>query len=41
LHEVQGEVEAWVQMMDVGPWISQKCASEICASQVSLAPSER
>jgi hypothetical protein len=31
LQEVQGEVEAWVQMIDVGPWISQKCASEICA----------
>jgi hypothetical protein len=30
LQEPQGEVEAWVQMIDVGPWTSQKCASEIC-----------
>lgn len=29
LQEPQGEVEAWVQMMDVGPWVSQKCAREI------------
>lgn len=30
LQVAQGEVEAWVQMMDVGPWVSQKWASEIC-----------
>lgn len=29
LQALQGEVEAWVQMIDVGPWTSQKCASEI------------
>lgn len=29
LHVVQGAVVAWVQMMDVGPWISQKWAREI------------
>lgn len=36
LQEPHGEVEACVQMIDVGPWISQKCASEICEAQVSL-----
>lgn len=30
LHVVQAEVEAWVQMMEVGPWTSQKWAKEIC-----------
>jgi hypothetical protein len=30
LQEPHGEVEAWVHMIDVGPWTSQKCASEIC-----------
>jgi hypothetical protein len=35
LQDAQGRVEAWVQMMEVGPWISQKCASEICGCGVS------
>jgi hypothetical protein len=33
LQALQGEVDAWVQMMEVGPWTSQKCASEIWASR--------
>jgi hypothetical protein len=35
LQSPQGEVEAWVQMMEVGPWTSQKCASEIWKAWVS------
>jgi hypothetical protein len=33
---LHGEVEAWVQIIDVGPWISQKCASEIVKSMFLL-----
>jgi len=41
LQEPHGEVEAWVQMIDVGPWTSQKCASEICACCVSQILAEK
>lgn len=37
LQEPHGEVTAWVHMIEVGPWTSQKCASEICRRKVSHA----